>query len=368
MRIRHPSDYCLNCNFKISRRSNYCPRCGQENTDYKYAIWYLLYESVNNYLNLDSQFFRSVFPFLFRPGHLTVKFIEGRRKLYVNPIRLYLIVSIVFFFVFSQAIDLDNSNLQITNQKELDEAFGKYVLKDSTKSLEELEGMLKEKGVIVEISDLDSVAYQVPVKVKTELLSNSLDTMGTTTASVFGVNYEFNQSKAYLVWMRQPYMTPDAFLDSLNATEKNFWNRKAAAQLLKIGQTSNPKIIINEVIENISIMFFILIPFFALLLKLFYLNSKKLYYNHLIFSLHLHTYLFFIAAIFLGISFFYESKLALLEYGLLIFTIYVLLMFRRVYKQGWIKTIFKTILLFNIYLVVITIFSILEVFASLLTF
>ena len=366
MRIRHPSDNCLNCNYKISRHTNYCPNCGQENTDYKYAIWYLLYESVNNYLNLDSQFFRSIFPFLFRPGHLTVKFLEGRRKLFINPVRLYLIVSIIFFFIFSQIVDIENSDLQLNKQLELDKAFKENVLKDSTQ-IAEIETALEKEGISIDLENADSLIQEIPTEIKNRLLESALDTSSTSEINWFGVNYKFSQQKAYLIWLRDPYMTPDALLDSLNASEKNFWNRKAAAQLLKIGQTSTFKVILKEAVENVSIMFFILIPFFALLLKFYYLRSKKLYYNHLIFSLHLHTYLFFIASILMGLNILYEEPLELLEYGIIIFIIYVLLMFRRVYKQGWIKTIFKTITLFSFYLVVIAIFSIVEVFASLLT-
>jgi len=367
MRIRHPSDYCLNCNHKISRNINYCPNCGQENTDYKFAVWHLIIESINNYLNLDSQFFRSIYPFLFRPGHLTIKFIEGRRKLFINPIRLYIIISIIFFFLFSNAIDIDDSSLQLMNEEEIDEAFNKYVLSDSTKNLNELIEEMKRSGSISSNSK-DTINNFFSKENKLKLLSKSFDTLSLDNSTLFGVSYKYNQNKVYYVWMRQPDMTPDAFLDSLNASEKNIWNRRLASQMLKIGQTSNPKVIINEVLENISVMFFILIPFFAFLLKIFYLGKRKLYYNHLIFSLHLHTYLFFLAAVFIGISFFNDDVIALAVYGTCTFLIYVLLMFRRVYKDRWFKIIIKTFFLFTIYLNVISIFSVFEVLASFLIF
>lgn len=38
----------------------------------------------------DTTFFRTITPFLFKPGFLTIEFNEGRRKKYVKPIRLYL--------------------------------------------------------------------------------------------------------------------------------------------------------------------------------------------------------------------------------------------------------------------------------------
>ena len=369
MRIRHPKDYCLNCNYSISKKDYYCPNCGQENTDYKYAIWYLIFESLNNYLNLDSQLFRSIFPFLFRPGHLTVKFLEGRRKLYVNPIRLYLVTTIFFFFLFSQNFQLAKTdlNLNIINENELDEVFSEYILSDSTKKLQDLLADLEEEGLI-ESAEIDSISNIFSKENKLKLLQLSFDTMEISEANFMGVDYKYNQNKFYYLWLRDPNMTSDALLDSMHASEKNYFNRKLAEQALKIGKTSNPQYLINEIIENISMMFFLLIPFFAFLLKIFYLSKSKLYYNHLIFSVHLHTYLFFIASIFILIHYFYTDISVLIGYGSLTFGIYTLLMFRRVYKDSWIKTMFKTFFIFMFYSFIITLSSIIEVTASILTF
>ncbi|MBT28873.1 MAG: hypothetical protein CMO01_04350 [Thalassobius sp.] len=369
MRIRHPKDYCLNCNYTLSKKNSYCPNCGQENTDYKYAIWYLIFESINNYLNLDSQLFRSIFPFLFRPGHLTVKFLEGRRKLYVNPIRLYLVTTIFFFFLFSQNIQLSKSdlNLNIVSEKEIDNAFNEFVLADSTKTLSNLLSDLNEEGII-QTAEVDSLVNVFSKDNKLKLLQLSFDTMSMSEVNFLGVDYKYNQQKLYYIWMRDQKMTADALLDSMHASEKNYFNKKLAEQWLKVGQTSSPQYLLNEIIENISVMFFLLIPFFAFLLKVFYLSKHKLYYNHLIFSVHLHTYLFFISSVFILIHYTYTDLSALIAYGLVTFMIYTLLMFRRVYKDSWIKTAFKTFFIFMFYSMIITLSSIIEVTASLLTF
>ncbi|UZR92931.1 DUF3667 domain-containing protein [Chondrinema litorale] len=369
MRIRHPKDYCLNCNYTLSKKDSYCPNCGQENTDYKYAIWYLIFESINNYLNLDSQLFRSIFPFLFRPGHLTIKFLEGRRKLYVNPIRLYLVTTIFFFFLFSQNFQLAKSdlNLNIVNENEVDKAFSEYILSDSSKTLRSLLTDLKEEGII-ETAEIDSIGNVFSKENKLKLLQLSFDTMSISEANFLGVDYKYNQQKFYYIWLRDQNMTTDALLDSMNASEKNYFNRKLAEQALKVGQTSSPQYLINEIIENISVMFFLLIPFFALLLKIFYLSKHKLYYNHLIFSVHLHTYLFFITSAFILIHYIYTDISDLLIYGTFTFAIYTLAMFRRVYKDSWIKTLFKTYFIFMFYSMIIILSSIIEVTASLLTF
>ena len=46
--------------------------------------------------------------------------------------------------------------------------------------------------------------------------------------------------------------------------------------------------------QRIPTLLFLGVPLFALLLKIFYLGSGKFYVEHLIFSLHLHTWLFLV--------------------------------------------------------------------------
>ncbi|MEN8250200.1 MAG: DUF3667 domain-containing protein [Bacteroidota bacterium] len=100
-RKRRKSDHCLNCGAEYEEKVNYCPHCGQENNHNKVSIGTLIIDFLNNYFSFDSKFVNSLLPFFFQPGYLTRKFTEGKRTSFVNPIRLYLIISLLFFFVFS---------------------------------------------------------------------------------------------------------------------------------------------------------------------------------------------------------------------------------------------------------------------------
>ena len=50
-------------------------------------------------LDLDSRFMRTMKPLLFKPGRLTRDYMEGRRFRYAPPMRLYIFSSIVFFLL-----------------------------------------------------------------------------------------------------------------------------------------------------------------------------------------------------------------------------------------------------------------------------
>ena len=45
----------------------------------------------------DSRLWRTLAALLLRPGYLTREFLAGRRARYLPPVRLYLVISLVFF-------------------------------------------------------------------------------------------------------------------------------------------------------------------------------------------------------------------------------------------------------------------------------
>ncbi len=63
-------------------------------------------ELVREKFDLDSRLSRTLGKLLFRPGELAVEFSRNRRASYVSPIRLYLFVSILFFFLLSITTDV----------------------------------------------------------------------------------------------------------------------------------------------------------------------------------------------------------------------------------------------------------------------
>lgn len=88
---------CLNCHHRIT--GQFCSNCGQEATDRTVPVRMLLKETFYDYVNLDSKLLRSLKPLVSRPGYLTEAYNRGERVRYVLPPRLYLIISILFFFL-----------------------------------------------------------------------------------------------------------------------------------------------------------------------------------------------------------------------------------------------------------------------------
>lgn len=87
---------CRNCGKRGS--GSYCSDCGQSyhdiNKPFKEIIW-----DIFGIFSLDNSVFRTIIPFLIRPGFFTGEYLAGKRKKYMSPVRLYLFMSIVFFFL-----------------------------------------------------------------------------------------------------------------------------------------------------------------------------------------------------------------------------------------------------------------------------
>ncbi len=124
---RRRANHCLNCGEEFDESFNYCSHCGQENNHNRVSFGTLIVDFLNNYFSFDSKFSLSLLPFFFNPGYLTKRFVEGKRASFVNPIRLYLVISLLFFFVFSMVSgDILQDSISDINQ-------GVEDLPDSTK-------------------------------------------------------------------------------------------------------------------------------------------------------------------------------------------------------------------------------------------
>ena len=101
------------------------------------------------------------------------------------------------------------------------------------------------------------------------------------------------------------------------------------------------------------------IPLFAFVLKILYIRKKVFYIDHLVYALHIHTFVYLavmlIVSITLGLQSSMPGELAGWIIGLLwtAFAVQIFLSIRRVYKQGWFFSIFKFFAGGFVYLIVL---------------
>ncbi|MDE2250084.1 MAG: DUF3667 domain-containing protein [Gammaproteobacteria bacterium] len=86
---------CANCNALLSGR--YCSSCGQRADTQAHSLGHFLGEATEVLTHADSRVWGTLWPLLAQPGFLTREYFAGRRARYLQPFRLYLIMSVLFF-------------------------------------------------------------------------------------------------------------------------------------------------------------------------------------------------------------------------------------------------------------------------------
>jgi hypothetical protein len=86
---------CHNCGAAVNY--HYCSVCGQETKLHVASAREFLHEFVGHYVALEGKLWHTLKLLILRPGALTAEYIAGRRARYVQPLRIYLTFSILFF-------------------------------------------------------------------------------------------------------------------------------------------------------------------------------------------------------------------------------------------------------------------------------
>lgn len=126
--------YCLNCQTEV--HGKYCHVCGQKVTDSSLTVKEFILEYLNIAFIWDTNFLKTIWQVIRRPGHVTNEYVSGKFVSYTHPLKLNMFLLFVFITIFLlfhkdlgdsiQNITRDEANyalLQIkvlTGQKEYD--------------------------------------------------------------------------------------------------------------------------------------------------------------------------------------------------------------------------------------------------------
>src|SRR5438270_9760773 len=135
--------HCENCGVQL--HGHYCAQCGQAAVDYRRSFRHVVVDVLDSFLNWDSKFFTTIALLIVKPWRLTNEFLAGKRVRYVNPLRLYLLASILFFFAVNKGTNGLRFEPGKLNPKDREEL--KADLKDQDlppAAREKLEALLRE--------------------------------------------------------------------------------------------------------------------------------------------------------------------------------------------------------------------------------
>src|SRR5213079_1909530 len=116
-----PFTHCQNCGAELT--GPHCAQCGQAAVDYRRSFRHAIVDVLDSFLNFKSKFFSTIGWLIVRPWHFTNQFLAGRRVRYVHPLRLYLLVSILFFFAVTfwvKSVRMEQINLSPEQRAEIE--------------------------------------------------------------------------------------------------------------------------------------------------------------------------------------------------------------------------------------------------------
>ena len=360
------TDVCLNCG--ASGTGRYCPECGQESVSTLVSFRTLLGQFLDDFFSLDSTFLRSFGLLVAKPGELTLQYSRGRRKRYASPIRIYLISSVTFFLVVSLLIGWKTrptGTAEGRGSASLEEAEG------GTVSLEEASGGAAPREARRSSNPADWTRWiplpdSVAIAVDQEFASLGADAYLVDNRNLRAISD--GDTVEVPTWMALRLSLPslpDSVKEQLAAIDPNDVevdgadDGKMNVSMFGKKQRVDQKEFFAEVYALTPKMLFVLFPVFAFLLHLIYLRRKRYYVEHLVFSLHCHAFLFFVATL-AALSQHPKVILAALP----IIAIYVYLAMRRFYGQGWFKTLLKFFILSGGYFFLMLVVAILTFVTS----
>jgi Protein of unknown function (DUF3667) len=297
------NEFCLNCGTKLL--DTFCQHCGQKDIAKRQTLGELLTNFISSFWSYEGKFFKTIKYLIIKPGFLATEYNAGKRESYYHPARMYVFISFVFFLLLSivPSDDLKNSAFKV----------------DFSEGKEDT------------LATVDSIKSMV----------DSVKTVSKKKNDDFTIIGDYSTLKSY-----------DSAQNALAEEKRHGWFIKNLyRRAIEINEKYKGKTqefindFRNAFFDSFSKVLFWLLPFFALLLKLLYVRRDYFYSEHLVFSIYYYNFFYFAGSLQVIVSAIPILAWASNLIGFWIM-LYLLFAMKRMYQQGWGKTIFKYILFF----------------------
>ena len=301
--------------------------CGQAVRSPVREFFSFVFDSAGEFVRPDGKFFRSLAALYFRPGMLTTRYLDGQRVNFIKPVKLYFSLSVVLFLLVSFDMNF-KSELRPEITANSDHTLIGF---DAPKAIANADENPPTKPITA------SAKPELPVladKPNTQLEADNEDKF--VQFNVGGTPWDEATNPLVLNWL---------------PTFANNWLNRKLAHIKEVGAEAekHPDKVVDSLFQVLPTMMFLLLPVFALVLKGLYFFRKRLYAEHLLVAVQSHSFIFlsFIVLVLLtDVAEFFGPNVAKFTTPLSVavvcwMPIYLFLMQKRVYRQGWFWTSFK---------------------------
>jgi hypothetical protein len=349
---------CANCSAPM--HGPYCYACGQPEKGMIRQLASVMHDVLDTVFNIDSRVFRSLLPLYFRPGYLTLEYFAGRRVRYVTPFRLFFFLCIVAFFAIQIVLNLGDEKFTWNhggiNGGDVNTA--QTVADVEKRSAAELVGINKA----IEAPNMPAGTIDSLKKARDKIQKRADDRLAylkaRDEAQAKGQkpppdpNME-DEGEIQLdgeKWDPATHPLKVSWLPDFANAELNDMLVRAKENI--VAAKKDPRRLIEAVFSRLPWTLGLLMPLFAVLLKIVYIFKRRLYMEHLMVALHSHAFIFMsllLLAILAALKKWAATSapgaewlIGLLRDAVWIWLpIYLFLMQKRVYRQGWFMTTIK---------------------------
>jgi len=324
----HPEEPCRNCGDPT--HGEYCPLCGQRKVDVQVSVFDLVRDLFEDQFGVERRTPATLLALLFRPGHLTREYLDGRIVRYIRPLKLYLVSSVVLFLLvgFFTMRGMDTIAAGYGGMQA-----GSASVPEDPVAAQIQEGFRDAFGPGFPGVGGAGRSIQPPAPgTAAPLPQDPVDTVAAQAADTVTVDPPTGSRLGDHAWFRDLTVnTGSAALD-----------QRIQARVDRLGRME-PADAVRELLRAflgyMPTLLFLLLPVFAGILKLLYIRTRTYYAEHFIFVLHTHAFVFgtfslALVAAWVGLGL--VAGLLQLWAG-----VYIFLALRRVYGQGHLKTAIK---------------------------
>lgn len=264
----------------------------------------MIREFLGDLFAFDSRFWRSIPALIFRPGTMISEYVGGKHVMYVPPFRLYVFVSFIFFLLLD--------NIAVTGVMAKKDDIINAISRDTTEKAD------------IEQTIIDSLS--------SENIAESSSGQKEPPGAV-NINFNSDDDKAKF---REIIADPAKYIARFN--------------------------------KNISWSLFLLMPILGFFFWLFFRKNRPYYVPHFLYALQLHTILFLVLSIIMGLQLALPDRSFMPETWLLyLLPVHGVVGARQLFRFGWISTFFRLAVASFMYMILVVtaaVLSALTIFTS----
>lgn len=336
---------CLSCNASIV--GPYCAVCGQKNDDLRRASYLLARDFIEDTFAFDSRMWRTLGLMATAPGAVPTNYSQGKRSRYTPPVRLFLVVSFLFFLTIGLtrmmfvAFDVEaKTPAEIAaDQKEMQAA---------------LDAAGPEAREIIETAQAEAAARSA-VEIDGQMVD--CDIRMNMRFFVRPQDLTFDEEK----WRACADSIANAASEGIE-TDASPQEGDITDQDVKRGigrvlagvnaMVADPGAFNQQMNAWLPRIMFLMAPVLALFLAMFIRGPDALLFDHLVLAIYSHAAGFAVigAAVILaqfGVPYVFPVGMAVLG-------VYFIAALKRAYQRGWVKTVYSALFVSFLYLLTLT--------------